>query len=346
MTTVSTKLEEDRMPPAAVLFGMMMSYITSQAITVAAKLRIADHLCDGPRTTAELAGLTGSHEPSLYRLMRGLASAGIFRREPDGSFSNTELGDMLRTDHPESLRSAAHMICDRWQWASHQNMLHSVTTGGIAFDHTFGMPIFPYFAEHPEDAAVFDEAMTSFSITTALAVVAAYDFSGAGTIADIGGGHGLLLSKVLHSVPGAKGVLFDQPQVVAAAGAVLEKEGTAERVEKVGGDFFKEIPVAADIYLMKYIIHDWNDEQSETILRNLAAAAAPGARLLLVETVVEEDDNQPSLSKLMDLNMLVMTGGRERTAAEYAELFERTGFRLERVIPTTTPMQIVEAVRV
>jgi hypothetical protein len=201
------------------------------------------------------------------------------------------------------------------------------------------MPFFPYAAAHPEVGQIFDDAMTSFSRGIANAVAATYDFSDARTIADIGGGHGMLLSTVLKANENAKGILFDQPQVVADA-------KVSERVEITSGDFFAEIPVSADVYLMKHIIHDWNDEQSETILRNLAKSAKPGAKLLLIESVVEEDDAVPSMSKVMDLNMLVCTGGKERTAKEYAALLEQTGFKLINVIPTTSPLQIVEAVRI
>ncbi len=222
-------------------------------------------------------------------------------------------------------------------------MQQSVKTGEIAFDYTFGIPVFPYFAENPDAAAVFDRSMTSFSAAVAEAVSSAYDFSQAETIADIAGGHGILLAKVLQTNPQAKGILFEQPPVLE--GNILAKENVAERLMLVSGDFFNEIPVVADIYLMKFIIHDWNDEQSITILNNLAKSAPKGSKLLLVETVVEEDDNAPSLSKIMDLNMLVMTGGMERTSSEYAVLFEKTGFRLEKVYPTA-PLQIVEAVRV
>jgi hypothetical protein len=249
----------------------------------------------------------------------------------------------MRSDHPESMRAIMHMICDREHWNAHGNLLQSVKTGEIAFEYTFGKPVFPYFAENAAPARIFDDAMTSFSAGIANAVAAVYDFSGAQTIADIGGGHGILLSTVLKKNPGAEGILFDQPQVVA--GASQQLQGVSDRIEIVEGDFFAEIPVAADVYLMKHIIHDWNDEQSISILKNLARSAAPGAKLLLIESVVEEDDS-PSMSKVMDLNMLVMTGGKERTATEYAALFEQTGFKLTNVIPTPSPMQIVEAVRV
>ena len=339
MNATSPELEQPQMPPQAIFAQMSMSFIVSQAISVAAKLYIADHLKDGAKSVAELAALTETHEPSLYRLMRGLASAGIFQKQSDGRFSNSPLSEILRSDHPESFRAAAHMICDREHWNAHGNMLQSVKTGEIAFEYTFGMPVFPYYAQNPEPAKVFDNAMTSFSISIANAVAATYDFSEAQTIADIGGGHGLLLETVLKAAPQAKGILFDQPQVIAGA-------NVSERIEIVSGDFFAEIPVEADVYLMKFIIHDWNDEQSVTILQNLAKSAKPGAKVLLVESVVEEDDNAPSMSKVMDLNMLVMTGGKERTAKEYAGLFEKTGFRLTNIYPTPSPMQVVEAVKI
>ncbi len=341
MNTVSPGLEQE-MPPQAVIMQMAMGFIVSQALAVSARLEIADLLKNGAKSAEELAELTKTHEPSLYRLLRALASVGILYKDGE-KFSNTVVGDCLRSDHPQSMRAALHMMGDPEHWNSHGNMQQSVKTGEIAFDHTFGMPVFPYFAQNPQAAEVFDRSMTSFSAAVAEAVSSAYDFLEAKTIADIAGGRGILLAKVLQKNPAAKGVLFEQPQVLE--GNILAKEGVADRTTLVSGDFFKEIPVVADIYLMKFIIHDWNDEQSITILNNLAISAPKGARVLLVETVVEEDDNAPSLSKVMDLNMLVMTGGKERTPHEYAVLFEKTGFRLEKVYPTA-PLQIVEAVRV
>jgi ubiquinone/menaquinone biosynthesis C-methylase UbiE len=340
MNAVSPELEQTpQMPPQAILAQMSMGFIVSQAISVASKLYIADYLKTDAKTIAELAELTATHEPSLYRLMRALTSVGVFQKDADGRYSNSPVSELLRSDHPESFRSASHMIGDHEHWRAHGNMLQSVKTGEIAFEYTFGMPVFPYYAQNAEPAKVFDNAMTDFSKSIANAVVAVYDFSQANTIADIGGGHGLLLETILKAAPDAKGILFDQPQVVAGA-------NVSERIEKVSGDFFSAIPVEADLYLMKFIIHDWNDEQSETILRNLAKSAKPGARVLLIESVVEEDDSVPSMSKVMDLNMLAMTGGKERTATEYAELLEKTRFKLTRVIPTPSPVQIVEAVRV
>lgn len=339
MEAVSKELEQPKMPPQAILMQMSMGFIVSQAISVAAKLRIADHLNDSAKTLEELAEATATNVSALYRLMRGLTSVGVFKKDIENRYSNSEISEFLRSDHPASMRAATHMIGDREHWNSHGNMLHTVKTGETAFEHTFGMPVFEYYAQNPGPAQIFDDAMTSFSSVISNAVAAAYDFSQAETIADIGGGHGLLLETVLQSAPKAKGILFDQPQVVAGA-------KTSERIEKIGGNFFEEIPVEADIYLLKFIIHDWNDAQSETILKNLAKSAKSGAKVLLVESVVEEDDNTPSMSKIMDLNMLSMTTGKERTENEYAELFGKTGFKLIKIIPTQSPNQIVEAVRV
>ena len=343
MNAVSPELKQQQPqqtpPPQAILAQMTFGFIVSQAISVAAKLRVADYLKDGAKTIEELAVLTETHAPSLYRVMRALTSVGIFQKDEAGKFSNTPMSEFLRSDHPESLRGMAHMICDREHWHAHGNMLQSVKTGENGFEYTFGMPFFPYAAANPEVGQIFDDAMTSFSRGIANAVAAAYDFSDARTIADIGGGHGMLLSTILNANENARGILFDQPQVVAGA-------QVSDRTEVVGGDFFTEIPVAANVYLMKNIIHDWNDEQSVTILKNLAKSAKSGAKLLLIESVVEDDDATPSMSKVMDLNMLVNAGGKERTAKEYAELFEKTGFKLTNVIPTPSPLQIVEAVRV
>lgn len=331
------------LPPEAQLMNMAMGYIVSQAVAVSARLKIADLVADGPKTPAELAAATNTHEPSLYRLLRALASLGIMVKDGDGRFSNAALGELLRSDHPQSMQGAFYMLGDPEHWNAHGNMQYSVETGEIAFDYTFGMPIFSFLGKNPKAADVFDRAMTSFTIATAAAVSANYDFGSAGTIADIAGGHGILLAKILQKYPSARGVLFDQQQVVD--GNCLAGEGVADRTRTVSGDFFKEIPVVADIYLMKFILHDWNDEQCVDILRNLAKSAPSGSKLLIVETLVEEDDNQPSLSKIMDLNMLIMTGGRERTASEYAALFERSGFKLTDV-HLTQPLQIIEAVRV
>lgn len=337
MNAISPEQEKPQsLPPQVLLAQMSMGFVISQAMSVACKLYLADLLKDGAKSVAELAAATGTHQSSLYRLMRALSSFGVFRKDAAGRFSNSELSEFLRSDHPESMRAASHMIGDREHWHAHGNLLYAVKTGEPAFNYTFGMPVFPYFMENPEVAEVFDNAMTSFSQPIAKAVCAAYDFSGAKTVADIGGGHGFLLEKVLETASSAKGFLFDQPQVVEGA-------SVSPKIEKIGGDFFESIPVEADIYLMKFIIHDWNDEESVAILQNLAKSAKTGAKLLLIESVVEESENEPSMSKIMDLNMLAMTSGRERTASEYAELLAKADFKFRRVVPTLSMTSIVEA---
>lgn len=334
------------MPPQAQLMQMGMGFIISQAISVAAKLYIADHLKDGAKNAEQLARLTDTDQTALYRLMRALGSVGVFAEDAESNFSLTPLSEFLRSDHPESLRGITHMMCDREHWQAHGNLMHSVKTGGIAFEGAFGQPFFPYIQDKPEVAQIFDDAMTSFSRTVGAAVAAVYDFSEEKVIADIGGGHGRLLSSVLKTNENARGILFDQPQVVAGAEKVLEEAGVSNHVEIVGGDFFAEIPISADVYLMKHIIHDWNDDESLTILSNIAKSAPAGAKVLLIESVVEAEKGVPSMSKVMDLNMLAMTSGKERTAAEYAALFERAGFKLTAVFQTPSPLQIVEAVKV
>jgi hypothetical protein len=332
-------------PPQAVLTNMVFGHLIAQSISVVAKLSVADHLKDGARNAEELAGLTDSHAPHLFRLLRTLTSVGVFTRDAEDRFSNNEMSEFLRSDNPASVRGLAHLICDYEHWHAHEQLFHSVKTGETAFDHVFGKPIFEYLAENPDPAEVFDEAMTSFSSGDGQAVAATYDFSQAETIADIAGGHGILLSAVLRAYPRAKGVLFDQPQVVEGAGETLMKAGVREKVETVGGNFFKSIPVTADVYLMRLVLHDWTDEQNLIILKNLAAAVPAGKKLLIIESVVEEGDT-PSMSKIMDINMMALTGGRERTEREYFDLLEKAGFRLEKVHQMPSPTQIVEAVRV
>ena len=339
MNAASTQPKQPQMPPQALLAQMTFGFIISQAISVAAKLRIADKLHDEPQKIAQLAAATETDESSLYRLMRALQSVGIFCKDAENRYMNSALSEFLRSGHPETLRGIAEMICDREHWHAHGNMMQSVKTGENGFAYTFGQPFFEYAAANPQVAEVFDEAMTSFSRGISRAVAAAYDFSGAQRIADIGGGHGTLLSTILQANEHANGILFDQPQV--ARGAKI-----SDRVSIVGGDFFAEIPVEADVYLMKHIIHDWNDAQCVVILANLAKSAKSGARLLIIEAVVEDDDAAPSMSKVLDLNMLVATGGKERTGNEYHALLEQTGFKLTNIYPTASPVQIVEAVRV
>ena len=331
------------LPPEAFLTQLAFGALMTQALYVAAKLGVADILAEGPRATAELADITGSHEGALYRVMRTLAGVGVFKETAPRVFSLTPYAEPLRSDAPNSIRSGAVFMGEGWHWGVWGNMEHSVRTGKPAWGHTHGTGVFEYFAANPGPAEIFNAAMTDMSVGTAGPVVEAYDFSGFGVVADIAGGHGYLLSQILKATPGLKGILFDTPQVVGGAQALLEREGVGERVERVAGDFFEAVP-AADAYVLKHIIHDWDDERCVRILSNIRAAMGPGARVLIVEAVVPEGDEM-HYSKLLDLEMLTSPGGVERTEEEYAALLAEAGLRLARVIPTRSPFSIVEAVR-
>ena len=233
---------------------------------------------------------------------------------------------------------------EEWLWNVMGQMLHSVRTGKSAWARVHGSDVFNYLADNPEHHEVFNRAMTEMTMSTAPAIIDAYDFSSFETIVDIAGGHGYLLSQILKATPGLRGVLFDAEPVIAGAGTILEKEGVTDRVEKVAGDFFKAVPSGADAYVMKHIIHDWDDELSNEILKNIARAMPTHAKLLIVEMVVPEG-NEPHFSKLMDLGMLVLPGGVERTRAEYHTLLAGAGLRLDHIIPTQTALSIIQAVK-
>lgn len=331
-------------PPHVAMLEMISGFWISRAIYIAAKLGIADHLHDQPKSAEELAAVTGVHAPSLYRVLRALASVGVFAQDNDNRFRLTPLSETLRTDVRGSLRAFAIVELGEEHYPAWGELLRSVKTGGVAFDHVFGVPIWEYFARHPENAKTFDDAMTEMTLAVNNAVLSSYDFSSIVKIVDVGGGHGSLTAAILKSNPGMKGVLFDLPPVIEGARARIEAEGIADRCELVGGDFFESVPRGGDAYILKWIIHDWDDERAVAILRNCHRAMIENGKLLLVEAVVPPG-SEPHLSKFMDLNMLVMTGGRERTEEEYRLLLKAAGFRLTRIIPTGSPMSVIEGER-
>ena len=302
---------------------MITGYWISQMVHVAAKLGLADLLADGPRTADELAAATGTHARSLYRLLRALASVGVFSEADDGRFAQTPLSESLRRDVPGSQWAMAVMMGDE-HYHAWGDLLESVRTGQTAFDRLYGKPLFDYLGEHPEQAEIFDAAMTSIHGRETQAVLDAYDLSGVGVLADVGGGNGSNLIGILGRYPEMRGVLFDLPHVVERAAANLERAGLASRCQVVGGDFFGPIPVEADAYLLRHIIHDWDDEKAGLILRNIRTAMPEGARLLVVEHVLPPG-NEPSFGKLLDLNMLLLPGGVERTEEEFRRLYEAVG---------------------
>ena len=320
-------------------FGALMT----QALYVAARLGIADLLAEKPQPIDMLAQATNTHGQALYRVLRSLASVGVFQEIEPKVFALTPYAEPLRSDTPSSMRSGAIFMGEEWHWRVWGNLLYSVQTGKTAWGHVHGAEVFDYFAANPEQAEIFNRAMTDMSTGVAPAIVEAYDFSGFDTLADIAGGHGYLLAQVLKANPQLKGILFDVPPVIAGAAAMLEKEGVADRVEKVSGDFFASVP-QADAYMMKHIIHDWDDERSIKILSNINAAMTAHGKVLIIETVVPPG-NEPNYSKLLDLEMLASPGGLERTAEEYRDLLAGAGLRLTRIVPTRSPFSIIEAVK-
>lgn len=305
--------------------------IAAQAIYVAAKLRIADLLASGPKTIAELASESGTHPPTLERLLRALSTLEMFAPASDGRFRNTPLSEMLRSDHPQSQREGALFLPARFLWLPIGELFESVRTGEPAFRRIFGQPFFEYLAAHPADAAVFNNAMTQGIAWTTPALLEAYDFSRFEQLVDVGGGEGALLRDILVATPRLHGVLFDLPQVVARASEILTGD-IAARCQIVGGNFFDAIPKDADAYLLKGVIHDWPDDDAARILRNTRRAIRPDGRLLLIEGIV---DSTARPVGLMELLMLVI-GGRERSEAEFRSLLASVDFSLARIIPTGT----------
>lgn len=305
--------------------------IAAQAIYVAAKLRIADLLASGPKTIAELASESGTHPPTLERLLRALSTLEMFAPASDGRFRNTPLSEMLRSDHPQSQREGALFLPARFLWLPIGELFESVRTGEPAFRRIFGQPFFEYLAAHPADAAVFNNAMTQGIAWTTPALLEAYDFSRFEQLVDVGGGEGALLRDILVATPRLHGVLFDLPQVVARASEILTGD-IAARCQIVGGNFFDAIPKDADAYLLKGVIHDWPDDDAARILRNTRRAIRPDGTLLLIEGIV---DSTARPVGLMELLMLVI-GGRERSEAEFRSLLASVDFSLARIIPTGT----------
>ena len=339
-TQKGTTLDQPDVPPQIALLQMATGFWVTQSIYVAARLGIADLLKDGPKTSDELAQATNTNAPMLYRVLRALAGLGIFAEVENKRFGLTPLAEALQSG-PNSLRAMTIHLAENPSWKAWGNLLESVKTGETAFKLANGAEVFPYYAEHPESFEPFNEAMTNFSEAVIKAVVPAYDFSSIRKLVDVGGGHGSLLALILKANPETRGVLFDLPTVIEGAKERLAAEGVSERAEVTGGDFFDSVPAGGDAYLMKLIIHDWDEERAVKILKNCHSVMKDGGRLLLVETVVPEG-NEPSFAKMMDLQMLVMTGGRERTESQYRDLFAAGGFRLTRVIPTESPMSIIE----
>lgn len=323
------------------LEGMISGYQGAQMLHVAAKLKIADLLDAGPRTTAELAAATSSHEDSLYRLMRTLASMGVFTEEAGRRFRLNAMAEHLRTGVPGSLRLSAEVAGEEWMWRPWGALLDSVRTGETAFDRLYGKGTFDWFAEHPEAGRLFDAGQAGVTAASAGAVVSAYDFSQTRSIVDVGGGDGTLLAAALRRNRSARGILFDLPAVVDAARKTFDP-ALAARTEFMPGDFFKAVPASGDVYLMKSILHDWNDADCQRLLSTVRRAIPSTARLVVAEDLVC-GPNVPCPAKPRDINMLVRTGGRNRTEQEYREVLARGGFVVRRVLPTSSTLYLIES---
>ena len=318
-----------------------MGYKLSQALYVVAKLGVADHLHSAGRSVDEVAEAVGAHRGALYRVLRTLASVGVFTEVEPQRFALTPMGECLRTDIPGSMR--AQTILTELVWESWGHMMHSVLTGETAFEHLRGMSVFEYLQRNPQEGRLFDAAMTGYVSQNSAAIVETYDFSQFEKVVDVGGGHAALMTEILKKNVEVRGIVYDRPDVIEGARANIDTQGLLERCECIGGDFFESIPAGGDAYLLSSIIHDWDDERSLSILKNCRRVMRAEAKLLLVELVIPVGD-EPSFGKLLDLEMLVNFGGQERTEDEFRALLQASGFTLSRIIQTSASPCIIEAV--
>ncbi len=339
------RIMADVTPEFIQLFAITRAYQRSCALTVAAELGIADLLAEKPLTAEELAAVTGSHAPTLYRLLRALSSIGVFLESDQRTFALTPMSEYLRKDHPLSLAPVSEMFGADYEWQAWGELAHSVRTGENAARHALGNDVWTYRQQHPEHGVIFDAAMRTMSRSTASLEIAAYDFGRHRVVADIAGGTGAMLAAVLAEHSGLTGILFDQAQVVAGAPAVLDSAGVADRVDIQSGSFFDRVPKGADAYILRRILHDWPDEDCVRILDRCHEAMDADARLLIIDAVIGPP-NEDALAKFTDLMMLVSAGGRERTEQEWIALLTEGGFRLERAIPASANSHVLEAVPV
>jgi len=327
--------------PADDLLRISMSHALPRCLHAVAELGIADALGDSPRSSEDLASETGTHAGALARTLRVLSAEGIFEAR-DGAWGHTPASRLLRSDHPQSMRSFVRMIGLPVYWRGFEYFADALRSGGSVQEKVVPGGYWKYLSENPEPARIFDEAMMGKAAGQIAGILASYDFSAFGTIADIGGGRGHLLAAVLQAAPGVRGVLFDQPHVTAAARAAGME---SERLQLHPGDFFVDPLPSADCYLIMQVVHDWDDQQAARILAGIRKAAMTGAKLLLIECILPED-SRPSWTKLLDLQMLTLLSGKERTATEYSEMLRTAGFRLDRVVDVGMSTSILESVAV
>jgi hypothetical protein len=332
-TVVTSSVDAPSPQDFGEIFNLIGGYRISQAIYAVAELGIPDLLAAGPRHCDELARETNTHAPTLFRILRFLTGAGLFNELGPKEFELTRLGSTLRTDLPGSFHPAVRFLLSEFEWTPWGRLIHSVRTGETAFDHVHGMGPFEYFRKNPEASAAFNSAMTSLSARSGTGIVERYDFSFLRKVVDVGGGHGFLLATILRANPATRGVLFDLPDVVAGADQVLDNFAVRDRCEVVEGSFFDALPEGGDAYVLRQIIHDWDDERALAILRNCRAAVTRTGKVLVIERQIVPDHREAMRVLHADLEMLVSVGGMERTDAEYRSLFDNAGFRLTTIVP-------------
>ena len=341
MTTPTQTRPSAEDSPRSTLLKLIRGFRVSQMISVAAKLRIADHLAEGPKTVTQLARAAGCHEDSLYRLLRALASIGVFAELDALSFCLSPCAELLQSEVSGSLRTNAEVVGEEWMWLPWGSLLHSVRTGESACELVYGKNTWDWFTENPSAGQLFDQFMDESTIGSAASGVAAYDFLAPRTVIDIAGGRGVLLASILRRNLAARGVLFNLPQVIEAAGKILDSE-IASRIQFVPGNFFEGVPAGGDLYILKDILHDWNDVAAQRILGSCRRAMSDNAKLLIIEQLVGAPNEQCE-GKIGDISMMVRTGGRNRTELEFRKLLGASGFHLSRLIPTPGGPDIVEA---
>jgi hypothetical protein len=343
---IESSVQDEQQPQQAtqLVFQLATGYIVSTALQLAVQLRIADLLADGPRSTADLARDCSVNEDPLYRVLRALASAGVFEEIESRRFRLNPAAAMLRSDVQGSLYDMARWISSPFHLRVYAEAMHSLKTGEPAAKKATGMDVFEYFSENPELSSIFNNAMTSFSAAVVPAALEAYDFSAIRVLVDVAGGHGGVLTGILERFPSMRGILCDLDHVLAGARKRIASIGMQDHVECVTVDIFAAVPEGGDAYVMKHIIHDWDDERAGTILRNIRKVLPKNGRVILLESVLAAG-NAPDLGKLIDLEMLMMPGGRERTADEFRALFAANGYELTKIVPTKSPLSVVEAVR-
>jgi O-methyltransferase/methyltransferase family protein len=332
------------LPPHVQLIQMATAYWVSRVLYVTAKLGLADLLDGGTKPAEELAATTGVHAPSLYRMMRTLASLGILTEHSGHRFSLTPLGEALKKDAPGCARASVLTLAGDWVWRGFEHFEYSIETGKSALEKSLGEPIFDWLGKHPEDASLFSETMVGFHGMEPAAVAEAYDFRSMQTVVDVGGASGNLLTTILEKQPGPRGIVYDLPHVVRDAPALIGSRGLSDRIRIESGSFFERVPSGGDAYLLSHIIHDWSEAQCLTILGNCREAMQPKGKVLIIEMVLPEG-NIPHPGKILDMMMLVGPGGQERTEPEYRTLLEKAGLELTRIVPTQSAVGVVEAVR-